>query len=251
MHYQGGKRRIGAELVSIITSEHNTRRVVEPFLGGGGFLIRLLESGFDGEVFCGDIDPNITAMMKAVAQGYLPPRVVITESEWDTVMTDARFESTAIKGFIRFASMFMARPKNFRYRYLITEGKGKNNWERASEQVARLGHLMMNTNASITVVGGSYEDYEKFITTRTAVYCDPPYAGTAGYGVDFDHSAFWERMECWDALRDVKVFVSEYSAPNSWKPLWERNITSPMAHMGNRNATTRKRAHEMLFARSN
>lgn len=59
-------------------------------------------------------------------------------------------------------------------------------------------------------------DYRKVqIPENSVVYCDPPYKDTHGYGVEFDHDAFWE----WCRTRDFPVYVSEIKAPTDFKPV--------------------------------
>ena len=48
------------------------------------------------------------------------------------------------------------------------------------------------------------------------VYCDPPYEGTCGYGMEFDHEEFWNWCRT-VASNGNKVFVSEYKAPCDFK----------------------------------
>lgn len=44
------------------------------------------------------------------------------------------------------------------------------------------------------------------------IYCDPPYKDTAGYGVDFDHEAFYE----WARKQTAPLFISEYQMPDDF-----------------------------------
>ena len=65
----------------------------------------------------------------------------------------------------------------------------------------------------------SYEDYE--FREGDVVYCDPPYQGTgAAYCKDFDHERFWNWVRC-KARLGVKVFVSEYNAPEDFISVFE------------------------------
>jgi hypothetical protein len=47
---------------------------------------------------------------------------------------------------------------------------------------------------------------------NSTVYCDIPYFGTTGYGMEFDHKDFYE----WALSRDFPVFVSEYWMPDDF-----------------------------------
>lgn len=59
-----------------------------------------------------------------------------------------------------------------------------------------------------------YEDVE--LKEGDVVYADPPYEGTyQGFTVEFDHERFWNWCRC-QAKLGVKVFVSEYNAPEDF-----------------------------------
>lgn len=63
----------------------------------------------------------------------------------------------------------------------------------------------------------STDDYRSYVyNDGDVVYCDPPYAGTNGYGREFDHDAFWQ----WCRTRDFPVYVSEYRAPEDFISIW-------------------------------
>lgn len=50
------------------------------------------------------------------------------------------------------------------------------------------------------------------IPPNSAIYCDPPYKDTAGYGVDFDHEAFYR----WALQQTAPLFISEYQMPDDF-----------------------------------
>lgn len=65
----------------------------------------------------------------------------------------------------------------------------------------------------------STDDYRSYVYhDGDVVYCDPPYAGTNGYGRGFDHDAFWQ----WCRTRDFPVYVSEYHAPEDFVSIWSK-----------------------------
>ena len=83
-----------------------------------------------------------------------------------------------------------------------------------------------------------YMDYQH--EEGDVVYCDPPYIGTAKYdGREFDHEAFWE----WVRTRDYPVYVSEYTAPDDFTCIWEKEVSKKMA--GGRSA--KQKATEHLY----
>ena len=56
------------------------------------------------------------------------------------------------------------------------------------------------------------------------VYADPPYDGTTGYGKEkFDSDIFWEYAR--EISKNHLVFVSEQSAPQDFKSIWDKPFT--------------------------
>lgn len=62
----------------------------------------------------------------------------------------------------------------------------------------------------------SYSDY--VYREGDVVYCDPPYKGTKGYGIEFNGGCFWE----WVRTRNYPVYVSEYQAPEDFVSIWAK-----------------------------
>ena len=68
-----------------------------------------------------------------------------------------------------------------------------------------------------SIIVATSSDYREYVHEEgNVVYCDPPYAGTGGYGCEFDHDAFWQ----WCRTRDFPVYVSEYRAPEDFISIW-------------------------------
>lgn len=65
----------------------------------------------------------------------------------------------------------------------------------------------------------STDDYHNYVYhDGDVVYCDPPYANTDKYTVDFDNEVFWQ----WCRTRDFPVYVSEYHAPEDFVSIWNK-----------------------------
>ena len=58
-----------------------------------------------------------------------------------------------------------------------------------------------------------------YIPNDSVIYCDPPYFETKKYESDFDHIGFWEWVRMM-SRRGIKVYVSEYTAPDDFKCIW-------------------------------
>ena len=83
-------------------------------------------------------------------------------------------------------------------------------------------------------------DYREVpIPENSVVYCDPPYKGTQGYGMSFDHDAFWE----WARTRDFPLWVSEYSAPDDFVCVKEIPTRSRLSSTANNAVSERLFVH--------
>lgn len=71
-------------------------------------------------------------------------------------------------------------------------------------------------------------DYQSLDISRAGViYCDPPYRGAEGYkGEIFNHADFWKWAE--SAAKSHQIYVSEITAPDGWKPIWQKKIKNLM-----------------------
>ena len=87
-------------------------------------------------------------------------------------------------------------------------------------------------------------DYREHAPGRhTLVYCDPPYAGTLGYGGTsrFDSAEFWGVARRWAGL-GATVVVSESQAPVGWRVLAERERKAMLRVAVNEENETRREA---------
>lgn len=64
--------------------------------------------------------------------------------------------------------------------------------------------------------------HDVYIPNDAVVYCDPPYANTAGYGIDFGHQAFYAR--CRAVGKRHPLFVSEYWMPPDFRCIAEYEV---------------------------
>ena len=91
------------------------------------------------------------------------------------------------------------------------------------EQLERLERLQQLEQLERTIVCncGSYIDYERL--DGDVVYCDPPYEGTADYGVSFNHKKFYD----WVASRPYQVWFSSYKISDKrFRLVYAKRLTS-------------------------
>lgn len=106
--------------------------------------------------------------------------------------------------------------------------------------LTRLVPLEGQINAQVEYTSCDYTRYEH--KDGDIVYCDPPYKGTEKYsGYDFDHDAFYE----WVRTRDYPVYFSEYSAPDDFVAIWEKEMVKQFGSTPKRG--TKNKVKDKLF----
>ena len=107
------------------------------------------------------------------------------------------------------------------------------------ESLERLQSLESLEN--VTFLNLSYEEVE--IPRDAIVYCDPPYRWTATYAEWwFNHDKFWDYIR--KLSQTNKVFVSEYTAPDDFKAIYEFSQKSSLCGWMQ---THNKQPNEKLF----
>ena len=76
------------------------------------------------------------------------------------------------------------------------------------------------------------------IPQNSFVYCDPPYAKATKYHCEFDSDKFWNWVR--EKSETNTVIVSEYSAPDDFECIWEKEISSVLSG-------SKKQSVEKLF----
>lgn len=95
------------------------------------------------------------------------------------------------------------------------------------ERLQYLEHLQRLDG--ITISRRDYRDVH--IPDGAVIYCDPPYASTSGYGIGFDHRAFY--AWCRAVGKRQPLFVSEYWMPSDFRCVAECEVCTlagPKAH---------------------
>ena len=224
----GSKARIAKEILPIMLKYRKEGQYwVEPFVGGANLVDKVC-----GKRIGADINSYLIEALIAIrdcAKDLPKNNKEFTEENYKNLRKNDDYK---YKGYAGFA---------FSY-----GGKWLGGWRRDNEN-KRDYVLESYTNAEkqspklqgVLLLNKSYLDLE--IPSSSLIYCDPPYKGTTSYKDQFNHNEFWEWAE-----QKVKeghtVFVSEYSAPENWECVWQKEITSSLTK-----DTGSKKGIEKLF----
>ena len=219
MRYMGSKRRLAKDLERIILDRVEVTPETtywEPFLGGANSFERL--APHFRHAVGGDVNEDLVLMWDAAVNGGWVPPLEVSKTERDALRVSG--EHSALRGFVGFGCSFggtwWGGPA---HGGVNADGSPRNHVAESARSVLRTVDRLGGVECKFEC--GDYRD----IAPRRGdvVYCDPPYAGVAGYGVEFDSAAFW----AWAyelAGAGVHVFVSEYQAPEGWVSVFEKRL---------------------------
>ena len=207
MKYLGGKFRIRKQIAAHI-QPYVTQRYFEPFCGSAwvGEIIQAPKRIFS------DSHPELIALWNAILNGWHPPEY-ISEEEYKRLKDGGG--PPYLRGFVGFGCSFSGK---WFGGYARDPHSDRSYASNTRNQFIKRRNLFSGS----TFINWDYRDVFSLLHEGDVVYCDPPYFGTTGYkGTDpFDHNLFWENCRT-AAQSGVKIFVSEYTAPDYAKCVLE------------------------------
>ena len=216
MKYMGSKARIANEILPIILKNRKPDQYyVEPFCGGCNIIDKV-----DGNRIASDSNKYLIEMFKGLQENYNRPIEIRKElynrarTEYNNG-TNIEFSDFEI-GWIGFMGSFNGRFFDGGYSGIV----GKRNY--ISEQIRNTESQIRNI-IGIEFNSCSYNELD--IPYNSIIYCDPPYKDTKQYSTskNFDHDKFWAWCDSM-VKKGHKVYVSEYSAPDGWRIVWQKEV---------------------------
>ncbi len=213
IRYLGGKYKIAHEIAAIL-NRIECSSYVEPFCGAL-WIAQLVKHR---PIYLSDACEPLITMHKALQAGWEPPDVV-TEEDYARVKA-AMDVNDPLTAFVGFGCSFSGKwfggyARNEKIRNYADGAKRS-----LAEKFRQLngdfaGAAKRSLAEKFTFTCADYESLP--IGSGALVYCDPPYAGSTGYGgaKPWDAAAFWQ----WARItsRNAKVLVSEYAAPDDFE----------------------------------
>jgi DNA adenine methylase len=238
MKYMGSKNRHAKYILPLIHKAiHETKAeaYVEPFVGGGNLIDKVNTSV---PKIANDSHYYLIEMWKALKGGWVPPELV-TEDMYDNIRINKDQYDPGLVGYVGFSLSFGGKWFGG-YRRDVAGTKGDvNNMKLQSRRAYESIIDQSEKLKSVSFFNISYIDLD--IPENSVIYCDPPYAETTGYKDKFDHKTFWEWADIMVEIGNT-VFVSEYTAPEHWECIWQKEVTSSLTK-----DTGSKKAIEKLF----
>ena len=226
LRYLGGKTRLAKHISAAILADTDAREVyIEPMVGGGSVLAAMAPH-FE-RVYAGDVHEDLILMYQAMQSGWEPPLEISEE-----LYRDLKYaEPSALRGFVGFGCSFGGKWFGGR----ATGGFRSDGFPR--NYVAESRANLLKTALKLGGVEYRCGGYQRWpVRAGHVVYLDPPYAGTTGYSGTgtFDHRHFWDTARAWREL-GAHVYVSEFSAPDDWTCIWEKERSVGVGQQSNAN----------------
>lgn len=216
MKYMGSKRRIAKHLLPIMVGVAQSRGItkwVEPFVGGGNMIDKVPPS-FERIGY--DLNEHAVMAMIDIRDRAAELPDSVTEQEYNDMKG---LPAASVTSWVRFACSYGGIFES----KLAADKVGKRNYSQEAKRNAIKQQPLLQ---GVQFIHGCYQDLD---VTNALIYCDPPYANTAGYKTgDFDSEAFFDWCRA-QAARGNVVFVSEYNAPDDFVCLWQGEIKTNFA----------------------
>jgi DNA adenine methylase len=227
MKYMGSKNRIAKYILPIILKDRKEGQIFFDVCCGGGNVLDKVDNPRIGV----DSNEYLIEALKLIRDwpDTLPKNNIETDEETYKQMKDS--ENKALKGYYGFA--------------LSYGGKWFGGWRRDSQgkrdYVAEAYKNALKQSKKLQgaiFICANYDEIE--YTPGSIIYVDPPYQNTTKYKDSFEYDKFWDW--CRKMSKENQIFISEYSAPDDFECIWQKEIVSSLTKN-----TGSKKGIEKLF----
>jgi len=233
MKYMGSKGRIAKHILPIILKDRKPDQwYVEPFVGGANIIDKV-----DGNRIGSDVNRYLIALLIAMQNGYCPP--YLSREQVSLIKENKHLYSDELVGWAGIGCSYSGKWFGGYAGCIITKDGGERDYIfEAIKNCLNQGKLLNG----VIFLNKSYESID--IPDGSIIYCDPPYKGTEGYRVKFNHEDFYDWCDIMHKYGH-KVFLSEYQAPKQFKCIWQKELTSSLSANGKSGGS--KSSIEKLF----
>jgi len=223
MKYMGSKARHAKDILSIILKDRNEGQYfVDLFCGGCNLIDKVT-----GPRIANDSHSYLIEMFKELQYGWIPPEEITKEKYLDCKKYP-NLNYPYLVGYVGFNCSYSGKW------FGGYAGKTKTKTGLIRDYQKEAFNNVMKQVPNLMGVEFHNLDYKDVaIPKNSIVYCDPPYANTTKYSSlsSFNHDDFYEYIRKLAGLGH-QCFVSEYSAPDDFVCVWQKNATSSLSANG-------------------
>lgn len=229
MQYVGSKNRLSKELVPIIQSyiTADTKGYLEPFVGGANLIDKIK---FNRKIGL-DLHEELIELLKYAQENELPE--TISEDEYKKVKDSKENYPKWYVGLVGFCGSFGAKYfGGFARRY----NKDGTLFDVPKQAINSLRKQSKREEfKNIKFLHMDFRDLPKDKIKGYVIYCDPPYRDTTKYKTEeFPYEEFYQW--CKDMSENNIVLISEYSMPDDFKCIWEKELKTLLGSGVNKNS---------------
>lgn len=233
MKYMGSKSRIAKHIVPIIQKyidENKITKYIEPFVGGANMIEHInceKKYGYDNNEY-------LIEFWKEIQNKWNPLETVEMSKEFYIKVKDNKdIFPKHIVALCGFCATYNAKWFGGYAGIVRTKiGTERNYYDEAVRNVLKQAK-------NIKDVIFDCIDFRNIDVSNAVIYCDPPYKNTTKYKDNFDHDEYWEWVR--NMSKKNIVLCSEYNAPNDFKCIWSKELTTTL------DKNSRSKALERLF----
>lgn len=182
-----------------------------------------------------DNNEYLIAMWNDLQNGWTPPDI-ITKEMYEDIKNNKDEYSKALVAIAGFCATYNAKWFGGYAGIVKTKiNTYRNYYDEAIRNIIKQSLNLMD-------VKFINEDYTYFTNYENClIYCDPPYQGTTQYGSskNFNYDKFWQWVR--EVSKNNVVLISEYNAPDDFKCVFEKTLTTTL------DKNSRKQDTEKLF----
>lgn len=170
-----------------------------------------------------DIHKELIALFKHLQTGWNPP-LHISEHEYNSVRLHKEDYPDWYVGLVGFNSTFGAKyfggyARGFKADRITPRDIPNEAIRNLIEQVPKI--------KDVNFICDDYLALNETKMKNWVIYCDPPYQDTTKYVTGgFEYDVFWQWVR--DTSKNNFVFVSEYNAPEDFKCIWSKKVTTSL-----------------------
>lgn len=216
LRYPGGKGKITPLIQLLIKQQNNINTYIEPFAGGAGVAIELLENNIVERIVINDFDKRIASFWKAVLENperfvYQIMNVPLTMDEWNRQRDICWNQANGYSFELGFATFYMNRTnRSGIIKGGVIGGKEQaGNWrldarfnrEKLARRVERIAERKKDICVYSQEIGTFLKRYISKYEENAFVYFDPPYFDK-GKQLYMNYFQFDDHVRIKDAIKE-------------------------------------------------